>query len=95
MDKKINYRKEARDRECQIRVPTLCNWDSATTVLAHLPNGSMGLKTDDRLGAWGCSTCHDAVDGRIRTEYTKEALNLMHHEGVIRTQRVLIREGKL
>ncbi|WP_435653218.1 nuclease domain-containing protein, partial [Proteus mirabilis] len=30
-----NLRKEARGRECQIRMPGVCNGNSETVVLAH------------------------------------------------------------
>jgi len=46
-------------------------------------------------GGWACSSCHDACDGRIKTEYDREQLRLFHAEGVFRTQAVLQREGKL
>ena len=33
---KINYRKEARGRDCQIRIPGVCSGDPSTVVLCHL-----------------------------------------------------------
>ncbi|MFV9058749.1 nuclease domain-containing protein, partial [Serratia fonticola] len=39
--------------------------------------------------------CHDAIDGRIKTEYDRETLRLYHAEGVFRTQAILRKEGKL
>lgn len=93
-----DLRKEARDRDCQIRVPTVCNRDNSTTVLAHLPKPGMGTKwagVYDILGAWACSACHDAVDGRIKTSYQPDTLRLWHHQGVARTIEILISEGKI
>ena len=92
---KINYRKEARGRECQIRIPDTCNGNPETTVLCHLPGGGMGHKQNDLFGAWGCSSCHDAVDGRTIVKQPATLLSLWHHEAVIRTQEILIEEGKL
>lgn len=90
-----NLRKEAEGRECMIRIPSVCNGDPATTVLAHLNGGGMAMKRPDTSGAWACSSCHDHVDGRVTTMYYKSELAMMFHEGVIRTQEQLIAEGKI
>ena len=88
----MNLRKAARGRECQIRL-RVCNGDTDTVVLAHLPGGGMGRKQHDLLGAWACSSCHDVVDGRAALPLPKELLDLMFLEGVIRTQAILLEEG--
>lgn len=85
--------KSARGRECQIRIPGVCNRDDSTTVLCHLGGAGMGIKHDDRHAAFGCSACHDAVDGRIKTDYPNTLLKLFHLEGVIRTQQIWIKDG--
>jgi hypothetical protein len=59
-----NLRKEAKGRECQIRIPGICNNDRGTVVLCHLNNKRLfgvgvGQKVPDLFGAWGCSACHD------------------------------------
>ena len=91
--RKNQLRQEARDKECQIRSP-FCNGDPATTVLCHLNSGGMGMKVDDWLGAWGCSGCHDLVDGRTPTDTLDYAiLKLYHLEGVHRTQLELLNMG--
>lgn len=94
-----NLRKEARGRECQVRLVGVCNHNPETVVLAHYRMAGLtgiGQKADDRFGAWACSCCHDAIDGRIKAEhYDKTELRLAHCEGILRTQQVLIREGKL
>jgi len=91
----MNYRKEAKGRECQVRIPSACNFNPETTVLAHLNGGGMGMKRNDLHGAWCCSSCHDAVDGRIKTDFNQDEIIIMHLQGVIRTQEMLIKEGKL
>lgn len=94
---KVNLRKEAKGRECQIRLGGICNGNPETTVLAHYRmaglNGA-GIKPDDIFGAWACSSCHDECDRRTRKlehDYVRQA----HAEGVFRTQAILRREGKL
>lgn len=61
-------RESARGEQCTLRLPAICNWDTETTVLAHLPVGQkgMGMKTPDIFAVYACSSCHDALDRRIR-----------------------------
>ena len=71
-----------------IRLEGICNHNPETTVLAHirLPGVSgMGLKADDLLGAWACSSCHDAVDRRSNTDFDRDYVRLAHLEGMVRT----------
>ena len=99
----VNLRKEARGRECQIRCPHICNKDNETVVLAHLNNKRQfgvgtGQKVPDIFGAWACSACHDIVDWRViasETDMTATDFEIMHMEGVFRTQNILLSEGKL
>lgn len=94
-----NLRKEAKGQPCQIRIPGVCNGNPETVVLCHLNQKSlfgcgMGMKVDDRFGAWGCSACHDAVDSRFHVaNYQRDEILTMHYEGVFRTQAKLIDEG--
>jgi len=53
----------------------------------------MAFKRPDELGAWSCSRCHDAVDGRIDCDWPKKDLLLFHYEGVFRTLEILLKEG--
>ena len=88
----MNLRKQARGRPCQIRAPGICNGDDSTTVLCHLDGGGMGAKTPDLIAAWGCSDCHDAIDGR-RYGLERDYRKLLALEGMRRTQEALTREG--
>ncbi|WP_037385750.1 DUF1364 domain-containing protein [Serratia sp. DD3] len=93
-----NLRKEAQGRDCQIRLPGVCNFNPETTVLAHYRMAGTcgtGIKPDDSQAAWSCSCCHDVIDGRVKSEYTREELRLAHAEGGLRTQVILRGEGKL
>lgn len=86
-------RSSAKGQECQIRIPFLCNRNNDTVVLAHLNGGGMALKNHDLHGAWACSACHSAVDGVATAHYTKDELDLMHLQGVIRTQKEWLKLG--
>lgn len=89
--------KEACGRDCQVRIPGVCNFNPETTVTAHYRlAGTCGtaIKPDDTQAAWACSACHDEVDRRTRLIDANDA-RLMHAEGVMRTQEILRKEGKL
>lgn len=89
--------KSAQGENCTVRIIDYCNSNPETVVLAHL-NGiryghGTGNKVNDIHGAYCCSGCHDALDGRVRTNYTKDMLKLFHMEGIIETQIKLINKG--
>lgn len=63
-------RDSAQGQDCQLRIPGVCNGDSATVVWCHL-NGQeygkgMSHKAHDIFGFYGCSACHDVYDGRTK-----------------------------
>lgn len=67
-------RKAARGQDCTLRIPGVCNFDPDTTVLCHSNNladgKGMGLKAPDTEACFGCSACHDVMDGRrLRPEW--------------------------
>lgn len=61
-------RKAARGQDCTLQILGVCNGDPETTVLCHsnqLSDGKgMGLKAPDTAACFGCSSCHDVLDGR-------------------------------
>lgn len=92
----MNLRKEAKGRGCMVRIPGVCNHNSETVVLAHVRLtgvSGMGMKAPDILGAWACSSCHDAVDRRNHTDLERDYVRLMHLEGMARTIAQLKKEG--
>jgi hypothetical protein len=93
--KSTKIRASARGKTCFVCIPSICDGGGDTTVLAHLHGGGMGSKTLDIHAAYCCSACHDVIDGRIPSSLSKETLTRYHLEGVIRTQKELVREGLL
>lgn len=96
----MNLRNEAKGRECQIRLPGVCLRSPLTVVLCHLNSKRLlgvgtGQKVPDLFAAWGCRACHDAVDGRNRTEFSQEEIKEAFYEGVFRTQNALLKEEKI
>lgn len=87
--------KAARGRNCTVRIPGVCNGDPETVVLAHYRLAGTcgtGMKPNDLQGAWACSACHDAIDGRTEASSIRD-YRIYHAEGVFRTLDTLIREG--
>lgn len=90
-------RDAARGMECQVRIPGICNFNAETTVLAHYRlAGTCGtsMKPIDLIGSWACSDCHNAIDDG-KTAFTREQLDLMHLEGMVRTINQLSARGLL
>jgi Protein of unknown function (DUF1364) len=88
-------RKSAKGRDCTVRIPGICNFDSDTTVLAHLGGGGMGMKRNDLFGAFCCHACHQVIDGAVPSIISKSTLKLYHLEGMVRTQEIWLAEGKI
>ena len=59
-------RDSAKGENCTLAIPGICNHNPETVVYCHFPDEShgMGRKSDDISGGYGCSACHDAIDGR-------------------------------
>lgn len=78
----------ARNEQCTVRLPRVCNHNPETVVFAHIPGvrfgHGVGVKTN--FGAYACSACHDVLDGRVKVKHLlKEEVKLAHLEGVIET----------
>jgi hypothetical protein len=90
--------KSARGEACTVRIPGICNFNPQTTIFAHI-NGirfghGTGHKVEDLHGAYCCNSCHDVIDARVKTGlHSREAIKLMHYEGVLETQGKLVEKG--
>jgi len=64
--KQTKITKSARGENCAFRFPGICNHNNETTVFCHINTKykGVGMKSPDLFGAYGCSSCHDALDGR-------------------------------
>ena len=92
--KRSKIRLSAKDEQCLVRVPGVCNGNSATVVLAHLNGAGVGMKNPDWQAAYACSACHEFLDGGYADSgIWREQRDLLHLQGVIRTQERLIDKG--
>ena len=87
--------KSARGMGCQVRLPGICNFNPETTVLAHLGGAGMGMKSLDIHGAFCCSSCHDAYDGRTKVGISRDEIKMYFYDGMVRTQNYWIKNGFL
>ena len=86
-------RQSAAGEQCLVRVPGICCGDPETVVLAHLNGAGMATKAPDAHGAYACRTCHAWLDGGYARTHTREQRDLLHLQGVIRTQHRLMEQG--
>jgi len=82
----------AKNQNCQIRIPNVCNFNIETTVFCHLGGAGIALKSSDLHGSYGCSNCHFIVDGG-KTEHSRNKIILWFFQGMIRTQIILLENG--
>jgi hypothetical protein len=91
------YLNAARGQECQVRIPKLCNRDPNTVIAAHSNKGRHGkgtsLKAHDIFVTWCCSSCHDALDGRVQTDLTPAEIQDFWQWGFERTLVEAITQG--
>ncbi len=91
--KSDKIRKSAKGKDCEVRIPGVCNFDPTTTVLAHIARGSgVAQKCDDIHAAYACSACHDVIDGKVKMGDPR-LIRLYAYEGMIRTQKLFIEQG--
>jgi hypothetical protein len=90
-------RESARGEDCTLELPGICNCNPETTVFCHsnrLADGKgMGMKA--KTGAYGCSSCHDVLDGRApRPQWMSyDDMQQFFDEAVKRTQDRLEAKG--
>lgn len=88
-------RDSARSQCCTLQVPGICNGNPETTVLCHLPSSThgMGYKSDDYWAVFGCSDCHDVLDGRVPYDWKAGEKDEILLQVIHDTQKVWINEG--
>ena len=82
----------ARGKDCQIRLPGICNFNPETTVPCHLRQTGLtglGYIAESIFVAWGCSACHAHVDSHpgdieVQNDFMR---------GIFRTQQRLLDDG--
>ena len=86
-------REAARNRQCMVRIPGVCNHNPETTVLAHRPSGKLAVKADDADACWACYDCHKWLDEEWVRHVTKSERDTVFERAVWDTQLILHKEG--
>ena len=90
--KRNKIRQSAKGEVCALRIPGVCNGNTETTVLCHAPYpGRGGMRDHDWWAAYGCSDCHDWVDGRTVRDMGTSDYHWLH--AIHETQMKLIAKG--
>ncbi len=82
--------KLTKGQDCTLRLVGVCNFDSTTTVAAHVGKSrGIACKCGDNMIVFACSSCHDEIDGRTmyfqRNELAADVLRALEE-----TQQILI-----
>lgn len=94
MAKQTKIRKSARGEDCALRLGNCSS--NETVILAHIGrNRGMGIKCADYMAVYACSNCHDIIDGRVKSEYTKDQLNTEKLRALEETLGKLFNKGLL
>ena len=88
-------RKSARGQMCTLQIFPYCNNNTETTVLAHIPSNykGVGMKSPDYFGVYACHSCHDVIDGRVKTNLSKEEILRCQLRALERTWERMIEAG--
>jgi hypothetical protein len=88
-------RDSAKGEECTLKSPGACNYDAETTVLCHftLHNGGSAKLNGDLSAGYGCSGCHDAIDGRKVYDWMSGDKEFYMRRSMVRTLDRLVDKG--
>lgn len=78
----------AKGKPCQLRIPGHCRHDTEHTVCCHLRRPGVAgtaLKPDDVLSVRGCDVCHEIIDGKRKSEFSREQLDTFMLDAFCRT----------
>ena len=85
----------ARGEDCTLHIYPYCNGNNETVVTCHINCEDKGwsLKSPDFWSVYGCSDCHDVIDGRKKTDLSKDVINDCIMRALYRTMKRRIEQG--
>ncbi len=94
MSKQNKITKSARGEDCTLMLGNCSS--NETVVLCHIgKNRGMAHKCGDHFAVYACSECHDVIDYRKYSSYTRQELAEIKLTALERTQQKLINKGLL
>lgn len=89
-----NITKSARGEDCSLRLGQCSS--NETVVLCHIGRlRGMAIKCGDHFGVYACSNCHDIIDGRVKSDWDKLALQAEKLRALEETQAKLVNKSLL
>lgn len=91
-------RSSARNQDCTLRIPGICNYNPQTVVWCHsnesVDGKGAGLKARDPEGCYGCSACHSYYDGGyVAFNVTRDAVRALFNRARDISQSILKQKG--
>ena len=94
MIKSKKIRESARGEDCTLRLG-ICS-SNETVVFCHIGRRrGMGIKCGDNFGIYCCAACHDVIDGRVKSYFSRDELDANKLRALEETQEKLIEKGLL
>ena len=94
MAKQTKITKSAKGEDCTLLLGNCSS--NETVVLCHIgKNRGMAIKCGDHFAVYGCANCHKAIDGQVKSEFSKSELAEIKLIALERTQQKLIDKGLL
>ena len=85
-------RASARGEDCSLRLTNCAS--NETVVLCHIGRyKGMAIKCADYFAVYACCNCHDIIDGRVKSEFTKDQLSTEKLRALEETQKKLFTKG--
>ena len=88
-------RESCRGKECTLMLADRCS-STETTTPNHIQlkgHGGTGTKPSDLFLADGCNECHAILDGRVKSNYTAEFLELVGYRAMYKKQQFFLDAG--
>lgn len=90
--KLTKLRQSAKGEDCTLRLGNCSN--AETVVLCHIGRlRGMAIKCGDHFGVYACSNCHDIIDGRVKSQFSKLELQAEKLRALEETQSKMIKKG--
>ena len=92
--KSKKIRASAKGEDCTLLLGECSS--NETVVLCHIGSiRGMAIKCSDHFAVYACSNCHDIIDYRANSSYTRQELAEIKLIALERTQQKLIQKGLL
>jgi len=89
-------RESAKGEVCSLRLSPMCTDEYGAVVLCHIgKRRGIAIKCTDNMAVYGCNHCHDIIDGRVKSEFSKIELEAEKLRALEETQAKLIEKELL